>query len=163
MRRTIREVEFRPFDEDDEAFVIALGRRSFSAWSRNPGQSLLGMARSDRAVCELASVKGEPVGLYVVTTRTLDRPFGPLKNPAAAHLDAIAVVPRVAGRGVGRALLLRAERVARSKGAVVMSLMTAVGNERAQALFNRAGYLRAMTSPSAYANAEDAFELFKPL
>jgi ribosomal protein S18 acetylase RimI-like enzyme len=44
--------------------------------------------------------------------------------------------------GVARALMLRAERLARETGAVGLMLSTAVDNLRAQALYESAGYVR---------------------
>ena len=64
---------------------------------------------------------------------------------------------------MGGALLDQAERRARGLGAVVMSLTTAVGNTRAQRLFARHGFLRTMKTSRAYANDEDAYEMFKAL
>jgi ribosomal protein S18 acetylase RimI-like enzyme len=163
MRQQIRELAFRPLDFSDESFAAALSRHVFASWSRDPVRTLSGMLRSEGAIAEVATSGEERLGFFVVSLRRLKRPFGPIQSPVTAHLDAIAVVPRAAGKGVGRALLNRAERRALAHGAVVMSLTTAIGNTRAQRLFARDGFLRTMKTTGAYANEEDAYEMFKAL
>lgn len=163
MRQQMIELAFRTLTFSDEAFVIALARHAFSAWSQDPGRTVGAMLRRHDVVAEVATQGQERVGFFVLSTRRLRRPFGPIEAPVTAHLDAIAVAPRLVGRGIGSGLLDRAEGRARGKGAMVLSLTTAVGNARAQHLFARHGFLRTMKSASAYANAEDAYEMFKPL
>lgn len=163
MRPQLRELDFRRLVSADEGFAANLAQRVFGKWSRDPVRSLMGMLHGPRVFAEIAHVGDDRVGFFILSTRVLGRPYGPIANPVTAHLDAIAVTPRLARRGVGRALLLRAERRARSQGAVVMTLMTAVSNIPAQRLFKSAGYLAPMTNPFSYANGEDALEMFKPL
>jgi ribosomal protein S18 acetylase RimI-like enzyme len=43
-------------------------------------------------------------------------------------------------RGIGRALILRAEQLARARGAADLLIMTGTGNLAAQALYRAAGY-----------------------
>ncbi len=163
MRQPLLELAFQPLDSSDETFAIGLARHVFAAWSRDADRTAFAMLRAPGHVAEVASTAGERLGFYVLSSRRLGRPFGPIVNPVVAHLDAIAVHPRAEGQGVGGALLEQAERRARALGAVVMSLTTAVGNSRAQRLFARHGFLRTMKTSRAYANDEDAYEMFKAL
>ncbi len=57
-------------------------------------------------------------------------------------LNDLFVAPEARRRGVGRALLRRAERHARETGAAGLTLSTAVTNATAQHLYEREGYLR---------------------
>jgi ribosomal protein S18 acetylase RimI-like enzyme len=57
-------------------------------------------------------------------------------------LNDLYVLPQAEGQGVGAALLEAAERFGRSAGAVRLTLVTGVDNQRAQALYQRAGWAR---------------------
>ena len=63
-----------------------------------------------------------------------------LSHEPSAHLEAIALDPVAEGRGVAQALLASAEVVARTSGALTMSLHVLSVNERARRLYDRAGY-----------------------
>jgi ribosomal protein S18 acetylase RimI-like enzyme len=55
------------------------------------------------------------------------------------------VVPEARGQGIGEALLKAAERQAAQGGAVRISLQTAITNRAAQALYEKAGWMRNST------------------
>jgi GNAT superfamily N-acetyltransferase len=55
-------------------------------------------------------------------------------------LNRLYVQERFAGRGLGKALLARAETLARAEGASTMWLTAWVGNARALAFYPRCGY-----------------------
>lgn len=57
-------------------------------------------------------------------------------------LNDLFVVERLRRHGIGRALLERAERLARETDAVGLTLSTATGNLRAQRLYESMGYRR---------------------
>jgi ribosomal protein S18 acetylase RimI-like enzyme len=57
-------------------------------------------------------------------------------------LNDLYVVETARRRGVGRALMERAERLARETGAVGLTLSTAIDNLRAQHLYEATGYRR---------------------
>jgi GNAT superfamily N-acetyltransferase len=57
-----------------------------------------------------------------------------------AELTELYVEPAFRRRGVGRALIARAEQLARARGADDLIIMTGVGNAAAQALYRAAGY-----------------------
>jgi len=163
VREVTAKVKFRPRTEEDDVFLLSVGRRVFSAWSRDPARALAAMLVESGARAEVAWVSEARVGFFIVGLDVLPRPFGPWVRPAVARLDAIAVVPGAQSRGIGRALLVRAEKVATDRGAVVMSLMTASTNGKARKLFSRAGFLSLVTLPRSYANGDAAVEMFKAL
>jgi GNAT superfamily N-acetyltransferase len=57
-----------------------------------------------------------------------------------AELTELYVEPAFRRRGVGRALIQRAEQLARARGAADLLIMTGTGNVAAQALYRAAGY-----------------------
>ena len=63
-----------------------------------------------------------------------------LSHEPSAHLEAIALDKAAEGRGIAKALLGEAERAAGAAGALSMTLHVFAVNERARALYERAGY-----------------------
>lgn len=57
-----------------------------------------------------------------------------------AELTELYVEPVFRRRGAGRALIARAEQLARERGAADLIIMTGVGNAAAQALYRATGY-----------------------
>jgi ribosomal protein S18 acetylase RimI-like enzyme len=57
-----------------------------------------------------------------------------------AELTELFVDPAYRHRGIGRALIARAEQLVRQRGAADMIIMTGVSNAAAQALYRAAGY-----------------------
>jgi ribosomal protein S18 acetylase RimI-like enzyme len=163
MRQRAREILFSAITADEWPFVVGLARTSFAPWSADPGRNILSMIRAPGAIAELAIDRDVKVGLFVLSVRRLGRAFGPYASPATAHLDAIAVRPGQGRRGIGGAVLDRAEEHARARGAVVLTLLTAASNVPAQRLFRTRGFLPVVRLPSNYANREDGIAMFKPL
>ena len=58
-----------------------------------------------------------------------------------AHVTTVAVAREHQGRGIGTQIMLGALRIAQDHGARHASLEVAVGNERAQALYRRFGFV----------------------
>lgn len=156
-------LSFRPRTKADDAFIVGLGREVFSRWSREPGRSVLSMAAVAGTRTEIATAGGRPVGFVVVSFERLGRRFGPWTDPTIARLDAIAVSPAAQRRGVGAALLERAEAIASHEGGVVMMLMTAQRNLAARRLFRDAGFFALLQLPREYANGDAAVEMFKAI
>jgi ribosomal protein S18 acetylase RimI-like enzyme len=113
--------------------------------SRNPED----LWRSDAATFErwlagaapecLVSVAVAPGGKLLGFTMVSLRPEL-LSHEPSAHLEAIAVAEAAEGQGVGKALLAAAEREAGAQGALTMTLHVFASNERARAVYERAGY-----------------------
>jgi GNAT superfamily N-acetyltransferase len=93
--------------------------------------SLLEALRNrDQLVVALES--GEPLGLaWVITTRALDR---------AAYLRLLLVAEGRQSRGLGAALLVDAERRARTSGCRHLVLLVTTTNRRARTFYARLGY-----------------------
>ena len=163
MAGTIADLIIRPIMTGDEAFIRALSRRAFATYSRNPARLVGGMLDEEGAETVVAELGGAPVGFAVIGFEELLRDFGPWRRPMIARLNAIAVHPDAHGRGIGRRLLRRAEDLARTRGAVSMTLNTATTNRRALRLFEPAGYLGVVTLPNNYARGQSAVAMFKPL
>ena len=80
-----------------------------------------------------------------------------------ARLYSIAVHPRAAGKGLGRALLAEIEQVARERGAQVLSLEVRVDNSAAIALYERAGFRKTGRREGYYADGADALRFEKAI
>jgi ribosomal protein S18 acetylase RimI-like enzyme len=63
-----------------------------------------------------------------------------LNGEPSAHLEALAVADGAEGKGVGSALIERAEQIAFEGGAATMTLHVFQTNQRAVALYERRGY-----------------------
>ncbi|HEX9436530.1 MAG TPA: GNAT family N-acetyltransferase [Candidatus Limnocylindria bacterium] len=94
-------------------------------------RSLLEALRA-RDTILIATEPGEVVGMaWVILTRALDR---------AAYLRLLLVAERRQSRGVGAALLERAERRAVAARCRHMLLLVTTDNRRARAFYSRRGY-----------------------
>jgi len=148
--------------EDDE-FILRLGGQVFGIYSRSPARAVRHMVHERRAWTEIAFVDGRRAGFFVLGFAALARPFGPIRRPLVAHLNAIAVAAEQRGLGVGRRLLQRAEAVAGKRGAQALTLMTAVSNTPARRLFESAGFQVMAQSHYAYRGGQPAVLMTKPL
>jgi ribosomal protein S18 acetylase RimI-like enzyme len=155
--------EIRRARPDDTEFLFDLSELVFRHYVAGAGANTKRMLRNP--ACEVAvAVAGEArLGFVVVHLRTLPRDFGPWKRPSVAHLDAIAVAPKVTGRGFGARLLAHGEEMARAHAAVSMSLLTAVDNEPAKRLFVAAGYQLIAPLGPIYDGGQRGLAMFKPL
>jgi [ribosomal protein S18]-alanine N-acetyltransferase len=78
-----------------------------------------------------------------------------------AHVTTVAVAPEYQGRGIGTQIMLGAVRIAQEEGARQISLEVAVGNERAQALYRRFGFVPVGVRKGYYQlTGEDAFVMW---
>ena len=164
MQKTMADLVLRPRRPDDDAFIYRLSEVVFAAYSRSPTAALDTMLREPAARVTVAEQAGAAVGFTVVGIERRDRPFGPWERPALARLNAISVLPGLAGRGLGARLLEHAEIMAEDEeGAVSMTLMTAETNTRARRLFKSAGYSRLFTVEHAYAGGQRGIVMVKAL
>lgn len=141
----------RSMRPSDQNFVADLGRSAFAEYSREPTAGVLAMARRGRTL--VASQDGELVGFAIVE----------MQAPQSAHLAAISVAERARGRGVARALVKGAERLARQAGARSLGLVTADSNLAALELFLRCGFERVGRHTRYYQRGQDSVRMEKNL
>jgi ribosomal-protein-alanine acetyltransferase len=89
--------------------------------------------------------------------------IGLRKGSSGASVYSIAVDPDMNGRGVGKALMLAAERGAAARGRTTLSLEVRADNVAAAALYERLGYAKFDAIPDYYEDGETALRLRKPI
>jgi [ribosomal protein S18]-alanine N-acetyltransferase len=150
--KSMREIEILPARRADIATIAELSVEAFGEYARDPHSHAHQLCANPGARTLLARIAGRLVAFAVVSR------FGP-----NASLDAIAVVPKERGTGLGKVILEAAESVARRDGARFLSLVTADSNLAALDLFLRSGY-RVMSRHSRfYPRGQDAVKMVKPL
>lgn len=147
----------------DASFLVDLGASAFRRYDGDAGGTVLRMLRQPGVEVLVVDSPEGRLGFAVVALRALGRPFGPWERPKVAHLDAIAIRPSARGRGIGERLLAHAEALAKSRGAVTMTLLTAATNVRAQRLFRGAGYTTSALFDGVYRGKERGLSMFKAL
>jgi ribosomal protein S18 acetylase RimI-like enzyme len=73
-----------------------------------------------------------------------------------AHITQLCVAPELQGRGIGRALLLRALQTLRQKGFDAVTLTVTALNTRASALYGSLGFLTLLGFPAFAWDAAEA-------
>jgi ribosomal protein S18 acetylase RimI-like enzyme len=153
-----RPISLRRGAVDDHPYVISLATRAFAEFGEYD-EIIAEWLGSSGVVSIIATEVGARRGFALVAPR---RALG-FRRSVGAELVAIAVSEAARGRGVGRALLERAELIARTWAANEMRLHTAVSNLGAQRFFSSAGYRSRETTESFYPNGQRALEFAKPL
>ncbi len=136
--------------EEDDAFIVELGRRVFGEYDLDSARTTASLARRGRTLVVCNEV--QPLGFVI-----LEPPSG-----GAVYLSAIAVVDEARGKGAGRALLRAAENLAAAEGANRLELTTADSNVAALELFLRSGFVRT-ASVGDYGRGQPALRLLKRL
>lgn len=144
--------------DEDRGFIVELCARTFADLGDYRDTVASWLDGSD-TVSVIAGEARQQLGLAILAAR---RAIGFGRRPAA-ELLAIALVPAARGRGVGRLLLERAERVARGWDATEMRLHTADSNLRAQRFFSAAGYAPRPSGTTAYPSGETALAYVRSL
>jgi ribosomal protein S18 acetylase RimI-like enzyme len=134
----------------DAAFLRALGQRAFGEYDASAGEHTVLLGERRDALTLVACAEDRPVGFAIVKL-----------SGAASSLDAIAVDEASRGAGVGKRLLLAAEREARRRGATELGLVTAEANLSALDLFLKAGFRIERRLPRYYRRGQDAVRLRK--
>lgn len=97
---------------------------------------LLEIVREREHVALIAEADGERAGFVIALDSLPDEVTG----EDQAFIVYMAVERELRGKGIGSALLERAEDEARKRGAPAMALMVTEENTAARALYERAGY-----------------------
>jgi len=142
-------VRIRPATPADHEFIQQLAPRLLE-FGPVPGRDPHEMVERDRACLAEALLappsaptalfiaedeQGEPLGFVHLTTAT-----DYYTNGATAHIADLIVAPQAAGRGVGTALVERAEEWARHEGFALLTLNVFSANEQARRLYRRLGF-----------------------
>lgn len=141
-------VRIRPASEADKEFVVSLMPRLVEfgppAW-RDAAQ----MTAHDTGVITESLLNPEPGAAVFVAEDEDGTPLGFIHLHAATehynreehgHVEDVIVAPAGEGRGVGRALLEKAEEWARSRGYRWLTLNVFAENVRAREVYKRLGY-----------------------
>ena len=107
-------------------------RRALEAILGNPTVGTLYVAREGKRVVAMASL------LYTVSTA---------EGGKAAWFEDLVVHPDERKRGIGEALLKHVVAQARAAGITRITLLTDMQNERAQAMYRRAGFVGSPMRP----------------
>lgn len=145
-------LRLRPGTPADLDHLLALERAAFTT-DRLSSRSLRRFVASPNAtliVAEEAGLAGYALVLF--------RP-----RSTIARLYSIAVVPRIAGRGVGALLLAAAEEAARRRGCDRMRLEVHTQNAAALNRYRKSGYRQFGRYRAYYDDGGDALRFEKPL
>ncbi|HEY6560092.1 MAG TPA: GNAT family N-acetyltransferase [Polyangiaceae bacterium] len=145
-------LNIRPRASGDDEFIGELSKTAFADYSRRSGPVTLGFVRAASAHTLVACRGPTPVGFASID---VDGP--------RASLQAIAVVARERGTGVGARLLAAVEAEARARGAHELRLCTGEANVEALQLFLRAGFRITSRFPRYYTRGQNACEMRKLL
>lgn len=146
-------VAVRAARREDLDALLRIEDASFAS-DRLSRRSFRHLMTSRSAALLIASMDRKVAGYVLVLFRA---------TSPAARLYSIAVDRNAAGRGIGRALLAAAEKMATRRGCGFMRLEVAVRNRRAASLYRRNGYRPIATLPGYYADGSDAVRLEKVL
>ncbi len=112
---------------------------------------------------ELAQVPSGALYLAAVTEGRIDGYAGMTFVDADAHLQTLAVIPSLRGRGIGRHLLTALLAEATGRGMRRCLLEVKPDNDSAIALYQRTGFTELGTRPGYFPGGEPALVLELPL
>jgi len=107
-------------------------RAALQAILADPAKGKIFVAREGREVIAMASL------LYTISTA---------EGGKAALFEDLVTAPEHRKRGIGAALLKHVVEHARSEGVLRITLLTDMQNERAQAMYRRAGFVGSPMKP----------------
>ena len=121
------------FESEAEFSVDAEKQKSaLQAILADPAKGKIFVAREGREVIAMASL------LYTISTA---------EGGKAALFEDLVVAPEQRKRGIGEALLKHVVAEARAEGVLRITLLTDMQNERAQAMYRRAGFVGSPMKP----------------
>jgi ribosomal protein S18 acetylase RimI-like enzyme len=148
---TLEVREARPFERAEAGRVTAGAYREFvrpgdDDWERYLARIADVEERADRTTVLVAVEDGRVLGSLTLELEGRirdedDEDFRPL-DPGEAHIRMLGVDPGARGRGVARAMMAAAERLAGEAGKSLVTLHTTRRMAAAQAMYERLGYER---------------------
>jgi ribosomal protein S18 acetylase RimI-like enzyme len=143
-----RNVHVRAATAEDRGFVLDTARRLADFTLPNWRRADDVVAAEVRGLGEAFDAGRHAHDLYVAVDGDgallgflfLERPVDYFTGQPHGHVSMLAVVPAAEGRGVGRALMARAEGWARDHGFAHLTLNVFDRNTRAKALYERLDY-----------------------
>jgi len=146
-------LKVRPAREGDVDALLAVETAVFPA-DQSSRRAFRHAVRSETVLCLVAERDGAALGYVSVERR---------RGGTLARLTSIAVSPKAAGAGIGRALLIAAEQGARAEGCDRMRLEVRADNRPAHRLYERNGYARFAVVPDYYEDGAAAWRYEKRL
>lgn len=122
-------------DADSRQICALLGELGYPAREDEIPPRLAELRRDPRATVFVAELEGRVVG--VATAHVIS---GIHTTPPVGMLTALVVGESARGRGVGRELVAHAESWVRERGAIKISLTSALHRTQAHAFYKRLGY-----------------------
>jgi ribosomal protein S18 acetylase RimI-like enzyme len=148
---TLEVREARPFERAEAGRVTAGAYSEFvrpgdDDWERYLARIADVEERADRTTVLVAVEDGRVLGSLTLELEGRirdedDEDFRPL-DPGEAHIRMLGVDPGARGRGVARAMMAAAERLAGEAGKSLVTLHTTRRMAAAQAMYERLGYER---------------------
>ena len=133
--------------------LLALEEACFN-YDRISRRNLRNLLRSPSAYCLGAYHRGQVVGSLMLLFR---------KNTRSARIYSIAIDPAFRGMGLGRRMILRAEREAKVRGCNRMRLEVRLDNGVAIGLYERLGYTDVQILPGYYEDGTHGMRYRKEL
>jgi ribosomal protein S18 acetylase RimI-like enzyme len=145
--------DIRPARASDVDALLAIENAAFQTdrLSRSSFRRLIG---SPSAAVLVSEAGGRIAGYCIVLFRARSR---------AARLYSISTASDFAGQGLGRALIEAAERMTAERGKLSLRLEVRQDNERAVAIYRRAGFRPAGSRPDYYQDGMTALRMEKPV
>lgn len=133
--------------------LLALEEASFPT-DRISRRNLRRLLQSPSAYCVGAYLDGELAGSMVVLFR---------RNSVSARIYSIAVAGHFRGMGIGRRMMVKAEREVMARGCVRMRLEVRMDNTTAIRLYESLGFVDTQVIPGYYEDGAHAFVMRKEL
>jgi ribosomal protein S18 acetylase RimI-like enzyme len=147
----------RPAKPSDKAFIVALSNKVFSVYGPYRG-TVSQWFESGVTLTFISTVGGRPAGFVMIGALPAEH-----EEQTAAEVLAIAVTPEFQRRGIGRELLLVAQKGAENLRGQRLFLHTARENLAAQKLFLKNGFRPVQSKTRFYPSGQDALMMVKDL
>ena len=126
------QILIRPYEINDTASLVEVFCEAFGDEQQEALDLVDYNSTHEELQMWVAEVAGEVVG--TITTR---------KDGDAQWITALAVHPKVEGRGIGTALIYSVKQLAYNEGHVFVKLDVELDNERALGIYTKTGFLKA--------------------